>query len=242
MSTMNLLPEDYIAGRLQRRANIICLGLFVAVMGGVVIAVLVSDRSLRATETYGREVAREYEEAARLIEQLEELEREKRRLRDKAMATASLMERVPRSTLLAMFTNALPRHASLLKVDLRTQQAKGEAAKRAKRGKTKFAKAKAGRTVKTSLTVVKIVVTGIAPTDVEVAKFISELSANPLAGAVDLVYSQETDIKSKGAGDDVIMREFQVNVELAPEVDAVDVVDSDFETDGPAVIDAGETT
>ena len=50
MSTINLIPEDYIRRRVRHRANMLCLALFAVVMTSVVAAAVVSYQSSRHTQ------------------------------------------------------------------------------------------------------------------------------------------------------------------------------------------------
>ncbi len=222
MSTINLLPKDYIEGRLRHRANVLCLAMFIVVMVGVIGAAIVSQRSSRHAEEVDERVRKEYEGAARLIQQMQQLELEKQKLQQKAMAAASLIERVPRSTLLAIVTNSLPKHASLLRFEISTKKRESRKTQnrnsRGARG-SKFASVSANRSTGTSPTVVTLKITGLANTDVEVARFIAKMARNPLIKSVDLVYSQETSPDK----DKAPVREFQVKAELEPNTDAINL-------------------
>ena len=119
MSTINLIPDDYLQKRLQKRANYLCVALFSVVMVGVATAALVSDRAYRNTQKVLDRVNANYAEAAKQLEQMRTLEASKRQMMGKAIATGILLERIPRSFLLATLTKALPGNASLLKVELK---------------------------------------------------------------------------------------------------------------------------
>src|ERR1039458_9805842 len=108
MGIINLLPQDYIAGRYRRRANWVCSILFAVVMAGVVGAAFVSDQNRRHTLEVSRRVDGDYAEAAKLIAQMQQLELQKALMLTKAGGSSALMERVPRSFLLGMLTNSLP--------------------------------------------------------------------------------------------------------------------------------------
>ena len=223
MSTINLLPDDYIKRRLSRRANVLCTGLFCVVMVGIVAAAVVLRQAVRNTEEVDRRIQKEYEDAARLIQQMQQLEREKQKLCEKSLATAPLMERIPRSTLLAVVTNSLPPGASLTSFELETKKqasaSRGDSSEKAK-SQSKFAKVSNQRMVDTAPSIVTIRITGLASTDVEVAKFIANMARSPLMKSVDLVYSQEQ-LLAKGQAP---IRQFQVKGELEQNADASQVV------------------
>jgi len=113
MSTINLLPEDYQQRRSQHRANVICMMLFGIVISSVGGAALVSERAGQNTRAVCERINTSYAEAAKLIDEMHHLEAKKRKMLQKAELSAALMERLPRSYVLAMVTNALPEGASL---------------------------------------------------------------------------------------------------------------------------------
>ncbi len=216
MSTINLLPDDYVQRRRRRRANILCLALFIVVMCGVVGAAVVSERSRQYTQQMLERVNADYEEAARLIEQMRTLEVQRYRMREKARMTASLVERTPRSTILAVITNARPKHTSLVKVELDTKRVFLRNKTSGKR--SKFTTVSQRRAAMTAPMVVTMDILGKANTDVEVARFIANLARHPLIGSVDLAYSEE--LKEK----DATYREFKIIVTLNNDVDALDAI------------------
>ena len=86
---------------------------------------------------------------------------------------------------------------------------------------TKFEKASNEINVGLVASRVIVTVTGLAGTDVQVAKYIANLAGNPLINNVDLIYSQETVID-----DFTTVRQFQITVEL---VDETRIPDMPFE-------------
>ena len=220
MSMVNLLPEDYVARRAQKRANVFCTVLFAVVMGGVVAAAVVSERQYRNTRLVSERVNQAYAEAADLIKQLRQLENTRQKLLAKAKLTAGLLERVPRSYLLATVTEALPEGASLTRFELKTRRQ--VTVRRAPAAKTRYQVAAAKRAAKAKGKVkatggmsVGITVVGLAGTDVQVAKFIAAMARCPLMETVDLVYSQQ---KKQGSA---LVREFRVDVQLKPDADVL---------------------
>ena len=222
MSTINLLPDDYLERRAQRRANLLCLGLFSVVMTGVLTATFVSRQSGRHTEQVRNRVSASYADAAEKIAQLQELESRKRAMCERAEVTASLVERVPRSTLLAIVTNALPSGASLTKIKLNTRVVRPKTAETdAKKSKgAKFDKKKTEE-VKPPTLIVEMEVSGLAENGTQVGRFMSNLGRNCLLTGVDLVYIEE---KKKEQG---TVREFAVKMQLKPGADAIEAVSPD---------------
>lgn len=218
MSTINLLPEDYLHRRAQQRANILCLGLFSVVMASVVGAAVVGERKARETRQVREQINREYEEAGRLITQLQQLEAKKQQVLAKAQVASELRERVLRSYLLASVTNAMSEGMAIRALNLTTTVLHSEPAKPAATAGTKFQsrgvlRDKAPEPASDAnrvQTAVQLEVIGLAKTDVQVAQFISRMSANALVQSVDLEYSAEADYQK------VKVREFKVIVNLKP--------------------------
>lgn len=232
MSFVNLLPDDYLARQAQRRTNLLCLILFAAVMVGVLLAAFVSDRRLQETRQVHEQVNDSYAEAAKLIQQMQELEAVKQQMFKKAKLTAGLLERVPRSYLLAMVTNALPPGGSLKKLDLTTKRHGSIVVSR--ETKTRYGKTAAKRRAegkRPSSMNVSIAVIGLAATHGEVAEFYASVARCPLVNRVDLVYSQEKEFQK------VLVREFKMVLHLKANADVLDGPDQG----GKALARAGES-
>ena len=230
MSMINLLPDDYIERRARTRASMLCLALFGVVMVGVVTAALVARRNGQRTLEVRNRVDASYANAAKLIAEMQELQAQKKRMYTKAETTSSLVERVPRSTLLGIITQALPEDTAMTKFALETRivrptQADAGSKKKTKRG-AKFDKAKEDATPKAPQTYVVMHVTGLATTNLQVALFMAKLKANPLLIPVDTVDSQEKLVNK------VKVREFEVTIKLKPNADAIDVINPRGPQDG----------
>ena len=223
MSTINLLPEDYLERRAQQRANILCLILFGVIMAGLGGAAVVTEGKAQNTRVVREQVNRDYEEAGKLISEFQQLESKKKEVILKAQVAADLLERVPRSYLLACLTNALPHGASLREVTLKTTQSAGATKlEKPSKFKTNSAAKKAVAAQRMPLKVA-LEVTGLAQNDVQVAQFINAMSRNRLMASVDLVYSEETKYG------EAVIREFQVTLVLKPDAE----VDFDTQADEP---------
>jgi len=223
INVINFLPNDYLERRGRRRANIVCfivagaavLGL--GLVSGLTLVSALSSAAMRAV------VERQYQEASIQIKQLKDLEERKAGLVHKVELSSDLLERVPRSHLLARLTNYLPQKASLTGVVLKFEDvevlapqsqaasppgapANSKDADAAKGGKDKPQKMK--------VKMWTFRVDGLAPTDVQVAEYISRLSADPLFREVDLQYSEEFPYR-QGA----TMRKFQLCFKLSPDAE-----------------------
>ena len=216
MSTINLLPEDYLARRSQQRANVLCLVLFAVVIAGVVGAAVVSEDKASQARANREEVNAQYREASQLIAQMQQLEAKKSDVIAKAQMASELFERVPRSCLLATLTNALPPGGSLTRVRLKTERP--NARQQVTKGKSKFRARRAQRTSAKKKTSVKrpplkvtLEVMGLAQTDVEVAQFLANMQNCPLMKSVEMGFSEEEKIG------EAIVRKFNVTMELKPD-------------------------
>ncbi len=219
MSFVNMLPEDYVARQVQRRANMVCLVLFAAVMTTMLTAAFVSQRSLRNTSEVWERVNNSYAEAGKLIQQMHALEAVRQRMFKKANLTAGLLERVPRSYLLAMVTAALPEGGSIREFKLTTKRNQTQVVT-ATGKKTRYGEAAAERAAAAksdSRLEVSMTVRGLAATDVEVARFMANMARCPLMETVEIAYSEQKKFM------DVVVRDFQVVMRLKENADVLGV-------------------
>ncbi len=222
MSTINLLPEDYMQRRWQKRSNTMCIGLFIIIMIGIGAAALVSAGKTQRLCQERDSVDAAYAEATTELDRLKDLQDQKRRTVARAKSTSELIERVPRSYILAVLTKALPENAALSQIGLKPSRRKVlvQAPK-----VTKFDEAtlQAPTTIEQRIVIVEV--TGIAATDVDVAQFMSRLLNDPLLDTVELGYSQEIIIPSKTPkGVDIHARQFRITMEIKPGIDVIDIL------------------
>ncbi len=122
MSTTSFLPEDYLDQMAERRTNLISLSLFAIVMVSVFAAFLVTNRQWSQVKKARASINTQYEEAAVQIERLNELEQQKNQMLSKARLAAALVERVPRSILLAELINHMPPRLGLKEFKLNSEK------------------------------------------------------------------------------------------------------------------------
>ncbi|MFW6155330.1 MAG: PilN domain-containing protein [Planctomycetota bacterium] len=214
MSIINLLPQDYQQQRSRRRTDILCAVLFVLVMIGVGAAAVHSAGTATSIRKAREEINEDYRAAAESIRQIQQLESVKQDVIDRANMAASLLERVPRSYLLACLTNALPDGASMTEVSLETSTIRRAAPK--EKPKTKFQVRQANRSDHQEdrprptqpILEVSLLVTGLAETDEQVAQFISTVQSDTLFGSVELVFSEQVPDEAE------VLRRFQVTMVL----------------------------
>ncbi|MHC4218867.1 MAG: PilN domain-containing protein [Planctomycetota bacterium] len=227
-TTTSFLPEDYLDQKAERRTNMISLSLFGIVMVSVFAAFLVTNRQWSQVKSARASINEQYEQAATQIETLNELEQQKNQMLSKARLAAALVERVPRSILLAELINRMPNRLGLLEFELKSQKikpAREAPARRASTGrlgpKRAMTRAEAAnlqdeKKVEPPRYQVSLTLVGVAPTDVEVSQYISELNSYPLLRDVNLEYSEER----KFEGDK--MRQFEIKMTLNPNADVRD--------------------
>lgn len=211
---LSFLPEDYLETKRQRRTNVICAVLFSLTMGGIAVGFSVMEKSLRLAEKDNVDVCKQYAEAASRIELERQMQEKQLKMNNQAELTASLLEKVPRSVLLAELTNAKPLGVSFLDVllDSRAKQGGAQAS-----GKTQFEMKRASDELKggkpapqAKLYDVTVKVTGICDNDIQVSQFIEKLNKSKLVKDVNLLISDEFLVANKK------MRKFQIEMMIDP--------------------------
>lgn len=232
-SNSTFLPEEYVNRKRQAVTNVICLALFAVVMFGTFVAFLVTTRRSSDVEQQKLAIDARYTQAAVEIDALRRLQEQKTLMLERAELAASLVERVPRSILLAELINRMPPDVSLIEFTIDSERirqihrpAAGDLPK-AKGGGNRLAPAR-GATVSEAAAagamkpqapkyLVDIALVGVARTDRDVAGFLTDLNQYPLLSDVSLDYSEESSIG------DVVLREFRIRMKLDPDADVRDV-------------------
>ena len=228
---MSFLPEDYVERQIERRTSLVCLAMFAVVLLGVGGVYVFKWNQLSTARANQSKVNGEYAEAARRLDQLDALKKQQDEMKDKAELTAALLERVPRTYLLAELINRMPASLSLLELSLNTKTVKAAppAAAKSALSNAKAAPGKEAANEKTKAKpreappekTVTVALVGVAPTDVQVAQYMAALGQSPILKDVGLVYSEEAKIEEVG------MRKFRIELVLAPTADvrSLDPVD-----------------
>lgn len=219
---LSFLPDDYLENKAQRRANVICAILFLVTMVSIGFAFTTSERSLRAVEQDHAKIEKDFTEAARRIEQVQEMQEKQRTMAHQAELTASLLEKVPRSLILAKITNALPTGVSLTDFVLTSNKRASAAAAGPKTAfETKSQQGSLVNHVAQAKTYdVALKITGLAPTDVQVGELLRKLKAVPLFKDVNLIISDWEQANAKKTSTDTQYRKFQIEMMLDPSADA----------------------
>lgn len=207
----DFLPEDYTQRREQHRSAILFIGLFIAVMGGIIAAYVVSSGGPRRANA-ALEVARQqFNEAGKRLDVMKELNGKKQEMMSKAEVSAMLLERVPRSRLLKEFSELMPKGVSLLNLELRSHEAPN---KPAVKNDTEDPN-KPTEPQRPPEQIVTITIMGVAPTDDQVANFMKALVHSPMLQDVNLLFSEE--FKTK----DDMVRKFKVEMRISEEADLI---------------------
>lgn len=222
----SFLPEDYVARKSENRANLLSLGLFGIVMGGVVAAFFVTNRQWLNVREEQELISTLYTQEARKIEQLKKLEEQKSEMMGKAEVTTALIEKVPRSVLLSELITRMPESITLLELELKSQRSKAapaaaKAAPRVKnlsggaapagKGAAAAAKPEAPQAPRIEYTLRLV---GVSGQNAEIADYLAALKACALLESVELKYIKEATI------DQIDMRKFEIECAVRKDADA----------------------
>lgn len=216
---LSFLPDDYLERKAQRRTNTIFAVLFMIEMVAIGGAFSFTERSMRSVESQYARVDADYTDAAKRIQQVQQMQEKQRQMAQQAELSAALLEKVPRSFVLAEITNALPSGVSLtdFAMESRARQTSAPQAAMTSFERKKAAAEKKAEAARPQAKIldVSMKLTGLADTDVQVAAFITKLNRSKLLRDVNLVYTDT----AKGGEDVKDMRKFQIEFTLNPEAD-----------------------
>lgn len=227
----SFLPEDYIEKKAENRNLAIAVFLFVVVTLSVVGAFFVTNRQWSTVKQRQQEINQEYATETKKIEQLKVLEAQKQEMLEKAEVTTALIEKVPRSILLAEMINRMPQNLTLTELNLKSKRhvepkskAKPEPAKgtqtrslasaRPGAKPAKDAEKPAPPKPQAPRFEFRLEILGLASADEEVADYHRALSDCPLLDKVEILYSGDVKIE------DVNMRKFRIEASLRNNADA----------------------
>jgi len=216
---LSFLPDDYLERKARRRTNAICAVLFCVVISAIGGAFTVTEKAMREIEAQYAQVQDQYANAAKRIEQVQQMQDKQRKMAQQAELTAGLLEKVPRSFILAELTNGIPEGVSLLDFRLDSIVQSGPPPKPKTAFELRQAQVNAQNGILNIPTPqarqydVTMRINGVATTDDLVGDFIGSLSKSRMFNDVNLLYTEEF----KSAEDkDVKMRKFQIELKLDP--------------------------
>ncbi len=212
----SFLPTEYTEQRIDRRTHVMAMLLFVVVLSAVFAAFLWKRNEWKQVEQARMDVELRYEAAGEEVEQVMKLKVAQQATVNRAELAAALVEKVPRSILLAELINHMPAGLGLLEFKLEStriiesdehKKAKGRKNRSGTRTKKQDERPEAPRYD------TRLSLTGFAPTDVHVSEFLAALNDHPLLQNVNLVSSQET------IAEDRTIREFKLTASLLSNAD-----------------------
>jgi Tfp pilus assembly protein PilN len=233
-SGASFLPEDYVAQKIELRANVLCLSLFGLVMFGVIGAFFVTNRQWIKVRQEQAAITVEYTQQATKIEQLKTLEMQKAEMLAKAEITTALIEKVPRSVLLGELVTRMPEEITLLDLKLESKRLKDDPLPglgKPGAGAPRIRSIQAGAQpsvapapgkpalpepsrIRAPRFEYKLTITGVSKRNNEIADYIASLKDCTLLDKVDLRHIKEKNI------DKVEMREFVIEAVIRPDADA----------------------
>ncbi len=208
MANIDFVPDDYMQQRDSNRSNFLYLILFAAVMGAIGVTFSIIKVRQKSAEAELLLVNSKLGQAGEQIVKLEELKTKSKTMMKTMMMTSELLEPVPKSVILACLTNNLPGGVSLLELNMVEKEVKALSGGTAASSQYEAASAAAGSVANEKVTETNLSIEGIAPSDIEVAIYISRLDNSILLDEVALVESKEHMI------DKVKFREFKLSATL----------------------------
>jgi Tfp pilus assembly protein PilN len=213
---LSFLPDDYLERKSQRRTNAICAILFLVVMVAIGTAFTFTEQAGRRVEAEHATVAKQYADAVKSIQLVQQLTDKQGVMERQAELAASLLEKVPRSRILAEITKALPPGCSLLEfgMDSKPRAAENPAASAKNAFTQRTAPADAKKSAPTlqqpKVYDVTLKITGVSGTDMQVAQFIRGLNQTRIFKDVNLLVTEEY------KDSDPPMRKFSLEASLDP--------------------------
>ncbi len=217
---LSFLPDDYLERKARRRTNAICAVLFCVVISAIGGAFTVTERSMREIEDQYTKVQDQYQNAAKRIEQVQQMQDKQRKMAQQAELTAGLLEKVPRSFILAELTNGIPEGVSLLDFRLDSVVQTGPPPKPKTAFEIRQAQVQGTQGILNIPTPqakqynVTMRINGVATTDDLVGDFIGSLSKSKMFNDVNLLFTEE--FKQLSDEDAVKLRKFQIELRLDP--------------------------
>ena len=235
----SFLPDDFVAASRVRRTSMLAAALFPVMILAVFAAFLVTNRQWNAVRAAQALVDGETERAALEIAEMKSLEKIRGQMNAKAELARGLLEPVPRSVLLAVLVNTMPARVALTSIELRTEvikpvktdskpdpkaaartDAKTDAKIDAKTRAARAADAKArkgGSPGEAAPEPVRrrthVTLVGLAPSLLEVGRWMTALEQVPVFSAVRLELMEERAIEGRD------LSEFRIAIRIEPDAD-----------------------
>jgi len=237
MNNLNLLPESYVKQRFRHHVDLLCVVLFAIVMAGVIVTEMVSRRRFHEVQHTHTQVNTKFSGAAGFVNGYFTLQGQRNRLLRKAEIASAMEERIPRSYLLAVVTNARCGTVCLTAMDVdacevRPDGAEGDMGRKGKKGKTHKSSRKKREQKKTKKetpkrpdVIITIKLQGISETDEDIADFVEILRKSPLLKEVKWRYAKEVRVQVRD--ESRLCRKFEVKIVVRKNADVLDVIDKE---------------
>lgn len=212
---LSFLPDDYVARRARSRANRLCGSLLLVTMFGVAGAFVYAQDRLDAIRQQYATVNAQYQREADRLKRLDELQKQQTELARRAKLAEALIEKAPRTEVLASLARSMPAETTLSEVVLNSRiklvakTPEQILAEKQARGAKKNAAVE--NEVKPKLYDTTLRMVGMAYTDLQVAEYINNLSRSPYFEDVNLLVSREVSYQ------DQPMRRFEVEMVVRSE-------------------------
>jgi Tfp pilus assembly protein PilN len=213
---LSFMPDDYLSQKSIRRTNHLCSALLLAVLVALGGAFLWSRSGLLSLRAEHAQVTDEFNIESDRIKRLDELRKQHESILRRAQLADSLIEKLPRSVMLAALRSHLPDGAALVEFALNSAEivapkppstGSASAAKKSKKPDPKAPppppEPKRYRQF--------IKLTGIAYTDLQVAQFIGNLVRSDYFEEVSLIQSRPFKVGLDN------VRRFEVEMRLRPD-------------------------
>lgn len=192
MNKINFVPDDYIQQRESNRANLMYMGLLIAVLVGMALTFTAIKIRQSAVKSELATVDERLEKAHEQIVLLDKLQAKGKAMMKTALITAELADPVSKSIVLASLTNNLPGGVSLDNLRISDKEVKIELPQSSQTQYEAKSKSKKKSPAETkTLIETQIEISGFAPSDIEVANYIAQLGKSFLFENVGLIESSE---------------------------------------------------
>lgn len=223
----SFLPAEYVKNKSQVRANFVALLLFALVMAGVIGAFVVNHQRWREVRSQSEVISAQFRDEASKIEQLKGLEAQRADLLDRAEVVTALIDRVPRSVLMAEVVRGLPAGVTLTLVNLEGERvkppvtkpdpkAKGKTRSLTKKADEPEAKKEPERVLPPRFRHT-VIIEGLATDNEKVTDYMSAIQSSPLFTQVELPSISGTIV------DEVGYRRFRITMVLSEQATALQV-------------------
>ncbi len=112
------LPEEFLARKSQRRTNSLCAATFLIAALSVASGFAISDHALNQIEADHATVVLEFNFASDRAVELAGLQQSQQVVATQAALTASMLQKTPRSFIVAEITNSIPPDVTLLELSI----------------------------------------------------------------------------------------------------------------------------